>query len=194
MFNWLLHLDHKLFTFLNSLHASWMDIIQYWISNKYTWIPLYILLLIGVIVHYKKKSFLIILMMAGLITVCDQSSQLFKYGIGRYRPCRTESTHQPKPHLVNEHCGGRYGFYSAHASNSFAIALFIGYLLTPVMKHSKKYLLAWAGIVAYSRVYLGVHYPSDILVGAFMGVIYGWLFYRVFNLINVKLIQSNSKT
>lgn len=133
-------------------------------------------------------------MIAGLITVCDQSSQLFKYGIGRYRPCRIESTHQPKPHLVNEHCGGRYGFYSAHASNSFAIALFIGYLLTPVMKHSKKYLLAWAGIVAYSRVYLGVHYPSDILVGAFMGVIYGWLFYRVFNLINVKLIQSNSKT
>lgn len=193
MFDWLLSLDHKLFTFLNSLHIGWMDIIQYWISNKYIWIPLYILLLFGIIIHYKKKSILIVLMMAGLITVCDQSSQVFKYGIGRYRPCRMESSHHPKPHLVDGHCGGKYGFYSAHASNSFALALFIGYLLTPFIRHSKKFLLIWATIVAYSRVYLGVHYPSDIVVGAFVGIFYGWLFYRGFTLINLKLSQFNFK-
>lgn len=168
-----------------------MDTIQYWISNKYIWIPLYVLLLAVIIVHYKRKSLIIILMMAGLITVCDQSSQFFKYGVGRYRPCRTESAHKPKPHLVNEHCGGKYGFYSAHASNSFAIALFIGYLLTPVARNSKKYLLVWAAVVAYSRVYLGVHYPSDIIVGSLMGIFFGWLFYKGFTFINLKFIQSD---
>tara|TARA_B100001173_G_C16019689_1_gene561439 strand:+ start:1274 stop:1789 length:516 start_codon:yes stop_codon:yes gene_type:complete len=170
-----------------------MDTVQYWISNKYIWIPLYVLLLIFIILHYKKKSIVIVLMMVGLITVCDQSSQFFKYGVGRYRPCRTESAHQPKPHLVNDHCGGKYGFYSAHASNSFAIALFIGYLLTPFARNSKKYLLVWAAVVAYSRVYLGVHYPSDIIVGSFMGLLYGWLFYKGFTFFNLKLMQSNSE-
>ncbi|MAW66239.1 MAG: phosphatase PAP2 family protein [Flavobacteriales bacterium] len=193
MFDWLLSLDHKLFTFLNSLNVGWMDTVQYWISNKYIWIPLYVLLLIFIILHYKKKSIVIVLMMVGLITVCDQSSQFFKYGVGRYRPCRTESAHQPKPHLVNDHCGGKYGFYSAHASNSFAIALFIGYLLTPFARNSKKYLLVWAAVVAYSRVYLGVHYPSDIIVGSFMGLLYGWLFYKGFTFFNLKLMQSNSE-
>ena len=132
------------------------------------------------------KFFLIIFLLIGLITVADQTSRAFKYGVGRYRPCRTESTHQPKPHLVKGHCGGKYGFYSAHAANTFAIAMFIGSLLIPIVKKAKYILLIWAGIVAYSRVYLGVHYPSDITIGALSGFFYGWLFLLIFHKLSAK--------
>ena len=189
LFDWLVNIDHELFTFLNGLNSSWMDFIQFWISDKYIWIPFYILLLVGVICHYRRKSILIVVMVAALVTLSDQSSQVFKYGVGRYRPCRGESMHQPKPHLVKNHCGGKYSFYSAHASNSFAIALFLGFLLTPVVKRSKSILIFWAAIVAYSRIYLGVHYPSDILVGTFFGITYGWLFWKLFQFIEIKYLN-----
>ena len=192
MFDWLLNIDHELFTFLNSIHTKWMDSIQYWISDKYIWIPFYILLLVGIVYHYKKKSIVIVFMVAGLVTASDQSSQFFKYEVGRYRPCRSESNHQPKPHIVHEHCGGKYSFYSAHASNSFAIALFLGYLLIPVVRHAKKYLLVWAAIVAYSRIYLGVHYPSDVFVGALSGLFYGWLFWKAYSYLDGKLNSKES--
>ncbi len=171
-----------------------MDSIQYWVSDKYIWIPLYMLLLVGIVYHYKKKSIIIIFLVAGLVTVSDQSSQLFKYGVGRYRPCRPESAHQPKPHVVKEHCGGKYSFYSAHASNSFAIALFIGYLLTPIVRQAKKYLLVWAVIVAYSRIYLGVHYPSDIIAGSLSGLFYGWLFWKLYSYLELKLNNIKADT
>ena len=171
-----------------------MDSIQYWISDKYIWIPFYIILLFAIIYQYKKKSIIIILMVVGLISVVDQSSQAFKYGVGRYRPCRLESTHQPKPHIVNKHCGGKFSFYSAHASNSFAIAFFLGCLLTPVFRYAKRYLLIWATIVAYSRIYLGVHYPADIFFGALSGLFYGWVFWKLYNYIESKLQPKNSNT
>ena len=167
-----------------------MDNIQYWISNKYVWIPFYLLLIIGILYHYKKKSIIILILLAGLITVSDQTSQIFKYGVSRYRPCRTESFHKPKPHIVKNHCGGKFSFYSAHASNSFAIALFFGLLLKPILRRSKSYLIIWATVVAYSRIYLGVHYPSDIIFGSFVGSLYGWSFYKIFIFINVKLSKA----
>lgn len=181
MFDWLLNIDHLIFTFLNGLHLDWMDPIQYWISNKYIWIPLYALLLVGIIYHYKKKAIIIILLMVGLITASDQTARVFKYKVGRQRPSSTLSSLGYTPHSVNGYKGkGNASFYSAHASNSFAIAIFIGTLLIPVIRNAKKYLLFWAALVAYSRIYLGVHFPSDITIGAITGIIYGWLFLKFF--------------
>lgn len=166
-----------------------MDHIQYWISNKYLWIPFYAFLLGLIIYKYKKKAILIIVLLIGLITVADQTSRTFKYGVERFRPCREESTHQPKPHLVENHCGGKYGFFSAHSANSFAVAFYVGCLLLPFYSKARRYLLIWAAVVAYSRIYLGVHYPSDIFVGAIFGCLYGWLFFKLFTLFERRLFK-----
>jgi undecaprenyl-diphosphatase len=136
-------------------------------------------MLAGVIYQYRKKAILLIVLTAALVATTDQVSRSFKYSIERYRPCRPESNHLPKPHVIKEHCGGKFGFFSAHASNTFGIAIFFGSLLIPLVKHSKYILLIWAAIVAYSRIHLGVHYPIDIVCGALCGILFGWIYTKI---------------
>lgn len=191
MVEYLIEIDHQLFTFLNSFHADWLDPIMKFISGKLTWLPLYLFLLYLIIRQYGKKVLLIIGVVIVLITASDQLSQAFKYGFKRYRPCQELSSHAPKPHIVDNKCGGFYGFYSAHSSNSFAIAFFLGSLLLPLYRQARVLLLFWAGVVAYSRVYLGVHYPADITVGAIFGVALGWLFQFFYFKVEERLYKSN---
>lgn len=179
MKDFILNIDHQLFTFLNGLHNEPMDFVMYWFSDRFFWIPLYAFLLGSVIYHYRKKAILLIIVTAALVASTDQVSRSFKYGVERYRPCRSESNHLPKPHLIKNHCGGKYGFFSAHASNTFGIAMFFGSLLTPLFKRSKQILLFWAAIVAYSRIHLGVHYPLDIFCGALCGLLFGWVYTKI---------------
>jgi undecaprenyl-diphosphatase len=167
-------IDKSLFLFLNSLHNSTFDFLMYWISVKWLWIPLYALLLYLIIREYKWKSLLILLFVAILITMSDQLSvHLFKNTVERLRPC-----HNPEimdmVHLVNDHCGGLYGFISSHAANSFALAVFLIGFLGKKYKYFTLLILFWAAIVSYSRVYLGVHYPGDIIAGGIFGAILGY--------------------
>jgi len=175
----ILHIDHQLFTFLNGLHNAPLDFIMYWFSDRFIWIPLYAVMLGGLIYHYRKKAILLVIITAALVATTDQVSRGFKYGVERYRPCRVESAHLPKPHVINNHCGGKFGFFSSHASNTFGIALFFGTLLTPLVKRSKQILLIWAAIVAYSRIHLGVHYPFDVFCGALCGLLFGWIYLKL---------------
>ena len=152
----------------------------------WVWIPLYILLLYLVLKNFRSQSWLILLCIIILITLSDQfASGLVKQWVMRYRP-----THNiilgPQLHLVNDYKGGMYGFISSHASNVFAITTFLTFILKEVRLKWLWLLWIWAGLVAFSRVYLGVHYLSDILGGALAGVFFGWLISNLFFLLRNK--------
>ncbi len=169
---WLIDLDTSLFLAINGLHNTTWDSIMWWISGKYTWWPFYLLIL-GYLGFIKKWQLLpMILFIALGITLTDQTSvHLFKNLFHRLRPCH-EPLLEGMVHIVNDKCGGLYGFISSHASNSFGVALLVigwtkRWWMTAVM-------IAWAALVGYSRVYLGVHYPGDVLAGGMWGAACGW--------------------
>ncbi len=186
MLDFLKELDIKLFLFLNGIHGPSGDFIMYWLSHKYIWIPLYALLLYLLVRIHGKKAFLLIFMVALLITVSDQVSvHLFKNVFQRLRPC-----HEPGLEgmvYTLGRCGGKYGFISSHASNSFAIAAFVGLLLWNKIRWLSLFMLSWAAMVSYSRVYLGVHYPADIVVGGIVGTVEALLVSRLWFWIKSKI-------
>jgi len=181
------YLDTQLFLFLNGLHNGFWDFVMYWFSNKFIWIPLYIYILYLLYKHYKKNFLFILLAIVLLVSASDLISvYLFKNVFMRLRPC-----HNPEleglVHLVKGHCGGQYGFISSHAANHFAIATLLSFLLGHRIKYFSSLIFIWAAVIAYSRIYLGVHYPGDVIAGAVVGVIIGSIIGKI---VKVLLLQS----
>jgi undecaprenyl-diphosphatase len=175
----MLNIDTELFLFLNGLHADWLDPIMIFISGKLSWTPFYLVLLYLIIKNYKKQSILIIIGIILLIICSDQiSSSVFKPLFERPRPCHNEAI-KDLVYLPNGHCGGAYGFISSHACNVFALAVFITHVLKKYYSKIGWVMFSWATLVAYSRIYMGVHYPGDVLVGAAVGALIGWGFVKV---------------
>jgi len=170
MNNW----DTELFLAINDVHSSFWDVVMWWASDKYIWIPLYLLFLYLLWHDYRKKIWVVMLFAAFLIFLSDQISvHLFKDVFQRFRPCH-EPALEGMVHIVNGKCGGSFGFYSSHASNVFAIAVFVISLYKRHCPSLYLGILAWVSLVIYSRVYLGVHYPGDVLAGAVAGSILGY--------------------
>ena len=162
-------LDSDLFLLINGWHSPFWDTVMYWLSDKLIWIPLYLLLIYFLIRYYKKQTVIILLFVAILMFLSDQTSvNLFKNIFQRLRPC-----HEPSlaglVHIVRDKCGGQYSFVSSHATNHFAIAVFLIPFLGKKLKYFTPLILFWAAIICYSRVYLGVHYPGDVMGGAVLG-------------------------
>ena len=179
----MLNIDTELFLFLNGLHADWLDPIMIFISGKLSWTPFYLVLLYLIIKNYKKQSILIIIGIILLIICSDQiSSSVFKPLFERPRPCHNEAI-KDLVYLPSGHCGGAYGFISSHACNVFALAVFITHVLKKYYSKIGWVMFAWATLVAYSRIYMGVHYPGDVLVGAAVGALIGWGFVRFYKTI-----------
>lgn len=175
MFEKIESLDVTLFLFLNGFHNDFWDTVMYWVSDRYFWIPLYVIILVLTGVKLKWKKLLIILpVIALLILISDQGSVLLKNFFQRYRPCHNNMI-QDLVHTLNGNCGGQYGFVSSHASNTFALAMFVGMLFKKKLRWMLIFMLSWAGFVSYSRIYTGVHYPADVAAGALLGIGVGLL-------------------
>lgn len=177
----LLDLDKSLFLLINGAHAPWADNLMGWLSNMLLWLPLYLFFLWLIQRRHAWKGLAWAVPVIALMIFCSDSGSVmfFKNTVQRLRPC-----HDPDlagmVHLVNNYCGGQFGFVSSHAANHFAIAAFMIAVLWRDPRWSAFALPGWAGTIAYSRVYLGVHFPGDVIVGGLYGSLIGWIFFLIF--------------
>ena len=181
----ILNLDTELFIYLNSLGFPLFDNFWIFLSNKEANVLFYFTLLV---LYFYKRSlkfkfselFYLLILIAFMITITDQTANLFKDSFQRLRPCYNEII-KDSLRLVKESCGGKYGFFSAHASNSFTLAVFFGLLYKNKFKYLIYFSLLYASLISYSRIYLGVHFPLDILFGAAFGLIIGILTFNFYD-------------
>ena len=174
MLEYLHYLDVQLLLAVNKAHNPELDAVMVAASDRYTWFPVYGLLIIGLIFLFRRPAILLLPLLILAVTLADSiTSRLFKPFFARPRPCHDPSL-APLLHLPDG-CGGQFGFLSSHAANSMALAIFLAIVLPAGrFKYAKPTAFLWAGLLSYSRIYLGAHYPSDVLGGAALGALLGW--------------------
>ncbi len=192
MIDKLKYLDLNLFLKLNSFNSEFADKLMYHISGQIIWIPYFLLIIFLFVKKSKIKALWGILFLILAVGIADYTSvHAFKFVFKRLRPC-----HNPEieniVHLVNNHCGGKFGFVSSHSANFFSLAMFSSLYI------EKKYFTFFAffnaALVAYSRIYLGVHYPADVIGGAFLGMLIAFVFYKIYLIFNKNFFNRNIKT
>jgi undecaprenyl-diphosphatase len=171
----ILNWDTRIFLQLNGLNSGWWDTAMLFFTRKESWLPLYLLLLFLIIRNYRSKAWLILVFLLIGLVVSDQLSGIIKDIVQRYRPGYNPDIRN-LTHIVLRK-GGEYGFPSSHAANTFFVMTFTGYLFRN--RYSFLIFLIWALLVSYSRIYVGAHFPLDILGGWIIGFTAGWLFYRL---------------
>jgi undecaprenyl-diphosphatase len=174
----LLQLDRDLLLHLNSYTTPLLDNFFWVITSVMVWIPLYIAILYVVFKEQGLKGFLTLIALGLMVTLCDQvSTNVFKEGFERLRPSRDPSL-EGLVDLLNGKRGGKFGFVSSHATNSFGLAFFTMFLFR--YRWYTLFIMFWAVLYSYSRIYMGVHYPGDVLGGLILGAVIGWFVYWLY--------------
>jgi undecaprenyl-diphosphatase len=174
--------DHALFSNINGKWTNpFFDGLMPWLRHSNNWIPLYVVLLSFLIYKWGKNSWKWLVLVGVNVTLTDQiSSHLFKPFFHRLRPCADPELMQ-QTRLLLDYCSGGFSFTSSHAANHFGIAVFLVVTLQPLLKNYRYLFLIWAAIIAYAQVYVGVHFPLDIFVGAIIGIIVGYFNGKLFH-------------
>lgn len=182
MMSELLQFDQYLFQLINSAWTtSWLDLVMPFWRNKYFWLPFYIFLISFLLINFGKKGGILLLFALGTIAVSDTfSSQIIKKTVQRVRPCNDPQMAALVDLKVK--CGGGYSYTSSHATNHFALAFFLIFTLGIRFRWIRWVLFFWAASISYGQVYVGVHYPLDIISGGLLGTIIGILMARFYGI------------
>ena len=169
-------MDADILLWINGHHCEWLDTIMWWTSHPYTWLPLYVLL-IGLVAARFRSWKIALWIILGFIVAVGMSDVICS-GILKPLVCRLRPTHEPAldpVHLVNQYTGALYGFCSSHAANTIAVGLLFSLLYKNKIATSA--LMVWVALNCYSRMYLGAHYPTDVIAGLAVGALMATLVY-----------------
>lgn len=177
---WIIGADTDVFLFFNGMHNTYFEHVMSVYSSKWVWVPMYASIFYVMLRNFYWKMLLFCLVALALtIIFADQiGANLIRPLVERPRPSNLANPISDLVHVVDNYRGGRYGFPSCHAANTFGLTFFIFFLFRK--KWLTCFMMTWALVTCYSRVYLGVHYPGDLLVGALIGTMGAWLMYRLF--------------
>lgn len=178
-------LDTDLFLWLNGHFAPWLDPVMVWATTRNNWFPLYALLVGWLVYRFRMRAIGLLLTIIAAVALGDQlASSVLKPLTLRLRPCHVPAL-QKFIHAIVD-CGGQYGFVSSHAATTFALATSLWLLLG--QRHSwVRWAFLWAALITYSRIYVGVHYPLDVLAGTGVGVLSAVVCTAAYRLIGVQL-------
>lgn len=178
MLEFLSQLDSQFFLFFNDgIRSTFLDHVMMLFTSRFIWIPMYLAIIVMFLRPLRWKAAVILTVaLAAAIALTDQTcATLIRPMVERLRPSNLENPFSAYVHIVNNYRGGAYGFPSCHAANSFALAVFISLVVR--RRGFVAFIFCWAALNSYSRLYLGVHYPGDLLVGALIGGAFGFVCY-----------------